>query len=100
MSVSVRSFVLVLGAGLALGSGARGEEKKPYAGAGCAAPVDSFFTDEVWARVGAQVCLTCHKKGGDAEDSKLVLEDPRRFDGTARDEAMRRNRDAFAKMAA
>jgi hypothetical protein len=76
-----------------------GEEKKPYSGAGCAAPVDSFFTDEVWARVGAQVCLTCHKKGGDAEDSKLVLEDPRRFDGPARDEAMRHNRDALARMA-
>jgi hypothetical protein len=79
---------------------AHGEEKKPYSGAGCAAPVDSFFTDEVWARVGAQICLTCHKKGGDAEDSKLVFEDPRRFDGQARDEAMRRNRDALARMAA
>jgi hypothetical protein len=89
----------VLAVGLVLGA-ARGDEKKPYSGAGCAAPVDSFFTDEVWAKVGAQICLTCHKKGGDAEDSKLVFDDPRRFDGPARDEALRHNRDALARMAA
>jgi hypothetical protein len=99
MPSSLRCFVAVLALGLTLGM-AHGEEKKPYSGAGCAAPVDSFFTDELWAKVGAQICLTCHKKGGDAEDSKLVFDDPRRFDGPARDEAMRRNRDALARMAA
>lgn len=99
MPSSLRCSVAVFALGLTLGM-ARGEEKKPYSGAGCAAPADSFFTDEVWARVGAQICLTCHKKGGDAEDSKLVFEDPRRLDGPARDEAMRHNRDALARMAA
>ena len=83
MSACPRSF-LVLAAGLALAAGARGEEPKPYTGAGCAAAVDDFFEDEVWAKVGAQVCLTCHKKGGDAEDSKFVLRDPRQAHGAAR----------------
>ncbi|HEX4611866.1 MAG TPA: hypothetical protein VH092_26965, partial [Urbifossiella sp.] len=44
--------------------------------------------------------LTCHKAGGDAEGSKLVLLDPRKVQGKARDEAMRHNRDVFARMAA
>src|SRR5687767_14777002 len=44
----------------------------PYAGAACAAPVDDHFANEVWAKVGAQTCLECHKAGGDAEDSAFV----------------------------
>ena len=39
---------------------------------------DHFFADEVWPKVAAQSCLKCHKAGGDAEDTKLVLEDPAR----------------------
>src|SRR5215218_5661860 len=54
-----------------------GAELKPYSGAGCAAPLD-HFTEEVWGKVAAQSCLKCHKPGGDAEESKLVLHDPRR----------------------
>ena len=77
----IRLPVLVLAAGLVLGAGLRGDEKAPYTGAGCAAPVDDFFADEVWAKVGAQTCLTCHKAGGDAEDSKFVLRDPRKSAG-------------------
>ena len=80
MSACPRSF-LVLAAGLALAAAARGDEPKPYTGAGCAAAVDDFFKDEVWAKVGVRSCLTCHKKGGDAEDSKFVLLDPRKRDG-------------------
>ena len=78
--------------------GARGAEK-PYAGPACAAVVDEFFADEVWVKVGAQSCLKCHKPGGDAEDSDFVLSDLARSQGAARDEAMRRNRAAFAQMA-
>jgi hypothetical protein len=62
--------------------------------------VDNFFEDEVWAKVGLPKCLTCHRKGGDAEDSKFILTDPRKSTGPARDEAMRHNRAAFARMAA
>ena len=39
---------------------------------------DDFFTDEVWTKVGARTCLECHKAGGDAEDSKFILQDPKR----------------------
>jgi len=66
---------------------------------GCAGAVDNYFENEVWAKVGAQVCLTCHRKGGDAEDSKFVLVDPRKTIGVARDQAMRHNREAFLRIA-
>src|SRR5829696_3548223 len=65
-----------------------GAELKPYSGAGCAAPLD-HFTEEVWGKVAAQSCLKCHKPGGDAEESKLVLYDPRRSQGQAQTDAMR-----------
>ncbi|HVK10009.1 MAG TPA: DUF1592 domain-containing protein, partial [Gemmataceae bacterium] len=75
------------------------DEKAPYTGTSCAAPVDDFFKDDVWGKVGSQICLTCHKTGGDAEESKFVLQDPGRVQGAARDAAMRHNRNAFARMA-
>jgi hypothetical protein len=65
----------------------------------CVRPKDSDFIEEVWAKVGQPNCLTCHKEGGDAEDSKFVLQDPRKLSGEARDAALKHNRDAFAKMA-
>jgi ribosomal protein L2 len=49
--------------------------------------------------VGAQNCLTCHKAGGDAEESQLVLRDPERSQGSNKDAALRHNRDAFARVA-
>ena len=66
---------------------------------GCTATVDKYFLDEVWTKVGAQKCLTCHKEGGDAEESKLVLLDPQRAIGMAQDAAHRHNQAAFAKIA-
>jgi hypothetical protein len=95
MPVRIWSSVVMVAA---LVCGARGEEK-PYTGAACAAPVDDFFKDQVWGKIGAQICLTCHKKGGDAEESKLVLDDPRRFQGAEQEKALRRNRDALARLA-
>lgn len=87
-------------AALALPHRASAEEGKAYAGPACAAPVDDFFVGQVWAKVGAQRCLECHKPGGDAEDSQFVLTDPSRQQGTAaQEQAMRHNRDAFAEMA-
>ena len=67
--------------------------------AGCAAALDMFFMDEVWAKVGELECLKCHKLGGDAEDSEFVLRDSRRSQGAARAEASRQNREAFARLA-
>ena len=75
----IRSLVLVLAS--AAGA-ACGDDAKPYAG--CAAAADAFFTDEVWAKVGAQSCLTCHAKGGDAEESQFRLLDPRKSPGRSR----------------
>jgi hypothetical protein len=72
---------------------------KPPTAAMCAGAVDNYFDDEVWAKVGAQKCLTCHRKGGDAEDSKFILLDPSKSVGPARDRAMRENLAAFTRMA-
>src|SRR5262245_65496319 len=77
-----------------------GDEKTARRVTACAGAVDNYFEDEVWAKVGVQKCLTCHKTGGDAEESRFILQDPRKVEGTARDATMRQNRDAFAKMAA
>jgi hypothetical protein len=56
---------------------------------------DSFFEDEVWAKVGERTCLNCHSAGGDAEESKFILRD------TSLDPSLIRvNRAAFEKMAA
>src|SRR5258706_922232 len=81
-----------------LARGAAAEEKAVYSGA-CSANVDQYFANEVWAKVGAQVCLECNKIGGDAEESDFILNDPQLSQGSGRDEAMRRNRDAFTEMA-
>jgi hypothetical protein len=96
MRPTLRTLVALLAAATV----ATGRAAEPAPPAGCAAAVDNFFEDEVWAKVGARSCLTCHRKGGDAEDSKFVLRDPRKAEGAARDEAMRHNRAAFAKVAA
>lgn len=99
---SARFLALILAAGAGACAAARADDKgKPgHAGPACGRAVDDFFKDEVWAKVGASKCLTCHRKGGDAEESKFILSDPRKAEGAARDEALRQNRAAFAKMAA
>jgi hypothetical protein len=99
MRLNRRLLVLALAAASACSSAARCE-KTPPAVAGCSAAVESYFADEVWAKVGAQKCLTCHRKGGEAEDSKFVLINPLKQAASDRDAAMRQNRDAFARVAA
>ena len=64
------------------------------------AGLDRYFRDEVWAKVAAQNCLKCHKAGGDAEDTKLVFQDPARDPHPERFVSFAHNRAAFAKMAA
>ncbi|MCS6853034.1 MAG: DUF1592 domain-containing protein [Gemmataceae bacterium] len=75
------------------------EENRPLPGPPCARAVDDFFQREVWAKVGAALCMNCHKQGGDAEESRFVLHDPRKAQGHAQDEVLRHNRDAFCQMA-
>ena len=60
---------------------------------------DSFFTEEVWPKVGAHSCLKCHTDGGDAEESKFVLQDPARDATPGRHVSQIHNRAAFARMA-
>jgi hypothetical protein len=91
-------FVAAAIAAFTLGAAAGAAEMKPYSGSGCSV-VDDYFVNEVWAKVAAESCLKCHKAGGDAEDSKLVLLDPARLTGAKRTEALRANRTAFAAMA-
>ncbi len=79
---------------------ASGQPMKPYSGPSCNRILDDYFTKEVWPKVGAILCVQCHTKGGDAENSKLVLLDPKKLQGHAQDEALRHNRDAFARIAA
>src|SRR3954451_2598976 len=88
---------LALG-GIASANALEAEAKKDagHRGPACIAD-DDYFSDEVWSKVVAHSCLKCHKAGGDAEDSKLVLEDPTR-EKTA-GEALRHNRAAFEGMA-
>ncbi|HLW65227.1 MAG TPA: hypothetical protein VKS79_07910 [Gemmataceae bacterium] len=97
MLTNIRLFAIALAAGAIAVAAVRGDEAKPALA--CAAAVDNYFENEVWAKVGSQRCLTCHRKGGDAEDSKFILVDPRKSTGTAREEALRQNRAAFAQMA-
>ena len=61
---------------------------------------DDSFRDEVWPKVAAQSCLKCHKAGGDAEDSKFVLQDLSRVAEPERAGAVQRNRAAFGRMVA
>src|SRR5262249_59913956 len=86
-------------AGLASPVPVPGDDKQSGPPMGCAAAVDNYFENEVWAKVAVSKCLTCHRKGGDADSSQFVLIDPRKSQGAARDEAMRHNRAAFARMA-
>jgi len=94
-----RAALLLVTGITALAADVRGDEKSPYTASACAAPVDPFFINELWAKVGAQTCLECHKVGGDAEESDFVLRDPKKSQGHAQDEVLKYNRDQFVKMA-
>src|SRR5262249_28754449 len=101
MSFETRSVLLILSALLVLCPDTRGQAQKPYNGPACSRQLDDYFVKEVWTKVGAAVCLQCHKKGGDAEESRLILQDPRKVQGQhAQDEVLRHNRAAFARLAA
>jgi hypothetical protein len=97
MRDEMRWVVLVLCSVMSLADGACGQEPKP---APSNRNLDDHFVKEVWPKVGAALCVQCHKKGGDAEESKLVLQDPQKAQGHAQEEALRHNRDAFARLAA
>ena len=81
-------------AGVAALATAKAGHTGPACGVG-----DDFFETEVWTKVAAKSCLECHKEGGDAEDSKLILQDPAK-DPAGRHAALQHNRAAYARVAA
>ena len=99
MSFEARSAVLVLCSLMACSAAARGEGKEAYPGPACSRNLDDYFAKEVWPKVGSVLCVNCHKQDGDAEGSKLMLQDPRKVQGHAQDEALQHNREAFARLA-
>jgi hypothetical protein len=99
MPFIVRKIIIAIVIGVGFTTVAHGEPAKVYSGAACAAAVDDFFVNEVWAKVGSQSCLECHKVGGDAEDSDFVLLDLEKISGQERDAALRQNRQQFVQMA-
>src|SRR6185437_11179810 len=91
-------FLLVLA--FFLSAVTRADSNQAYSGPACAAPVDDFFANQVWPKVGAKTCLECHKTGGDADDSDFILLDPQvSQNDQQRDHALRHNRDQFVHMA-
>lgn len=65
----------------------------------CPATVDTWFADELWAKVGALECLKCHKRGGDAEETRFVLKDLSRAGEGERGEFLRHNCAVFSRLA-
>ena len=101
--IMLLSFLCVMVNPMGVGSAEQprksAQTEQRHAGPGCIA-VDRWFRDQVWARVGERRCLKCHNVQGDASGSQFLLRDPARLQVAARNRALARNRDAFAKMAA
>lgn len=74
--------------------GAEKEKNRSIPVRGCAAKVDDFFADQVWAKVGERLCLKCHHTTGKASKSRFLLKDTSHI----RD-AIQHNREAFERMA-
>lgn len=89
----------VLGLGIAPGVACADDPPLPPA-TRCAISAGDWFAEEVWAKVAASKCLTCHRSGGDAQESDFVLVDPSRSSGASRDAAMQQNLEAFRRAAA
>lgn len=98
MTPLARIFAIVLATTILAAAAAVAQEPAPYSGR-CTASVDDYFAEEVWAKIGAQTCLTCHKSGGDAEESELVLLDPQRSLGAEREDALRHNQGLLLRAA-
>jgi hypothetical protein len=100
MSFEARSLVLVFcSLTVCCAAAPPAKVNKPYSGPACTRIGEDYFAKEVWPKVGSVLCLNCHKQGGDAEDSKLILRDPRKLHEHAQDEALHHNREAFARLA-
>src|SRR3954451_22866822 len=93
-SVVMRSLRLLALLACVLAQRAGAADTKPGHNGPACVTTDDYFADELWPKVASRSCLECHKAGGDAEDSKLVLQDPVREPA-----ALEQNRSAFVKLA-
>lgn len=75
------------------------EEDQPCPEADSVAEFQTWFADEVWTKVGAMECIKCHKAGGDADDSRFILQALTLAQDDQRRMLMRQNLDAFKRMA-
>lgn len=104
MSESIQSSLLIiLSVVFVLNDGRRAfaEEAIPPAahrGPECLA-ANTFFADEVWAKVGERTCVKCHNTKGDASDSPFLLRDTAHDPGS-HEAALRHNLAAFQRVAA
>jgi len=64
----------------------------------CPSSLDFHFEQEVWAQVISRHCLSCHRKGGDAEESSMVFVDPAPLIGQNRTEAVKANLARLTRM--
>jgi hypothetical protein len=99
MSLMIGRPLLVLCSWIVLAGAGRGQDVVPNAGTACPRDAVEDFEQGVWDNIAVARCLQCHRPGGEAEESGLVLQDIRKLRGSDRDEAMRRNREAFARLA-
>lgn len=74
-------------------------EQSPCPGPDCVVVADAWFVDQVWAKVGVMECIKCHKQGGEAEDSGLLLRDLGLAKDVERKQLMALNRDSFTRVA-
>lgn len=93
----IQSVVFLFGDGRSA-SAQEVDKAATHRGPACLTP-DSYFADEVWAKVGERTCLKCHNVKGDASDSDFLLRDAA-SDKANRAAAMRHNCEAFQRVAA
>ena len=98
MSIKIGRSLLILCLWIWFADAGRGQDVAPNVGAACLRDSTEEFEQEVWDKVAGARCLQCHQRGGEAEASRLVLQDIRKLRGRDRDEAMLRNRKAFARL--
>lgn len=84
---------------LLIASPGSAQDRTPCFEANGTSAADRWFAEEFWPKVGSTECLKCHKVGGDAEETRLILEDLDRASEGDRLASMCRNRDAVARMA-
>lgn len=85
--------------GVAFASLAVADEPAQPASDGCVIGMESSLADSLWTKVLSRKCLSCHRRGGDAEESQLILVDPRRMESEERAESFRQNLAALIPLA-